>query len=722
MKLIPMIEVLGKWKVQAIRSDNGTEFRNHIFNSFCEQRGILRQFNAARTPQQNGLAERKNRTLVEAARTMLIESKLPIIFWAEVVNCAAYVLNRSFNLPNSGDDDIIPHTQVTIINPQPQPPSQPQPSVTQLPPTTFDIPPPPPPPTDSIPPLDIPSSTSIPTSPTDTIPPPTSNFPSQPSNQASSSQSNPMFLNTNFKTLKDHPHDYIIGSITDGVRTRSQSGLINECIYAAFLSQWVFRNKPYDRGVVIRNKARLVVQGFAQEEWIDYTEVFALVARLEAIRIFLAHAANKDFKVYQMDVRCAFLYGDIDEEIYIWLHQAPRIWYETLTQYLLSKGVSRGTIDMTLFKKEVNGELLIVQVYVDDIIFGSTNEGLCREFEKVMIDRFEMTIMGEMCFFLGLQVEQKPDGILIHQEKYIKEILTKFGIDDSSPELIPFTAQTCRTSDDNGNPVEAHRYRSMIGSFMYLTTSRPDITFAVCCCARFQANPKESHEKAVKRIFRYLKGSSRLGLWYPKGGNFDLHAFSDSDHASCRINRKSVTGGCQYLGECLVSWQSKKQTTVSLSTGEAEYIDASSCCCQVLWIQHQMMDYGINFLHTPLFYDNEAAVGIAKNPVHHTRTKHIETRIHAIREAQEKGFINIIPIETRKQKADHLTNHAQPENKVNSDCVAKHKVQELGNEDYLLDMIGLHKVTSPVKNGLRASNLCLDFPEICQITHTLALN
>ncbi|KAK1429967.1 hypothetical protein QVD17_12353 [Tagetes erecta] len=867
MKLIPQIEVLGKRKVQAIRSDNGTEFRNHIFNSFCEQRGILRQFSAARTPQQNGVAERKNRTLVEAARTMLIESKLPIIFWAEAVNCATYVLNRvlivkekmktsyqlfrgikplidflrpfgcsctllntqdqktkfgavsdecffvgysntqkayrvynkrtrivhesyyvdwqesnttsigsepawfydsttifkSFNLPDSDDDDIIPHTSVSIFN-HPPTQSQPQASTTQLPPTSFDIPPPPPPQTVPTSPLDIPSSsTSIPTSTTNTIPS-ISNVPSQSSDQTSSTETNPLLLNTDLKTLKNHPHDYIIGSITDGVRTRSQSGLINECLYAAFLSQvvpknykqaledpgwvdamqmelqqfrklkvwelvdlppnrcpigtkWVFRNKPDDRGVVIRNKARLVVQGFAQEEGIDYTEVFAPVARLEAIRIFLAHAANKNFKVYQMDVKCAFLYGDIDEEIYVCqppgfedpdfpskvykldkslygLHQAPRIWYETLTQYLLSKGFSRGTIDMTLFKKEVNGELLMVQVCVDDIIFGSTNEGLCREFEKVMMDRFEMTKMGEMCFFLGLQVEQKPDGILIHQEKYIKEILTKFGMDDSSPELIPFTAQTCLTSDDNGNLVDAHRYRSMIGSLMYLTASRPDITFAVCYCARFQANPKESHEKAVKRIFRYLKGSSRLGLWYPKGGNFDLHAFSDSDHAGCRINRKSVTGGCQYLGECLVSWQSRKQTTVSLSTGEAEYIAASSCCCQVLWIQHQMMDYGIYFLHTPLFCDNEAAVGIAKNPIHHTRTKHIETRIHAIRDAQEKGISVLIDVEETLKEVR-----------------TKHNVQDLGNKDYPLDMIGLHKDKGSVKNGLRASNLCLDFPK-----------
>ncbi|KAK1414896.1 hypothetical protein QVD17_30658 [Tagetes erecta] len=310
MKLIPQIEVLGKRKVQAIRSDNGIEFRNHIFNSFCEQRGILRQFSAPRTPQQNGLAERKNRTLVEAARTMLIESKLPIIFWAEAVSCAAYVLNRvlivkdkktkfgavsdecffvgysntqkayrvynkrtqivqesyyvdwqesnttsigcepawfydsttvfkSFNLPDSDDDDIIPHTSVSIIN---HPPPQPQPSTTQLPPTSFDIPPPPPLQTVPISPSDIPSSpTSIPISTTNTIPP-TSNIPSQPSNQTFSSQTNPLLLNTDFKTLKNHPHDYIIGSITDGVRTQSQSGLINECLYAAFLSQVVPEN------------------------------------------------------------------------------------------------------------------------------------------------------------------------------------------------------------------------------------------------------------------------------------------------------------------------------------------------------------------------------------------------------------------------------------------------------------------------------------------------
>ncbi|KAK1431872.1 hypothetical protein QVD17_08622 [Tagetes erecta] len=173
---------------------------------------------------------------------------------------------------------------------------------------------------------------------------------------------------------------------------------------------------------------------------------------------------------------------------------------------------------MTLFKKTIGDNVLLVQVYVDDIIFGSSNESLCREFEEVMKERFEMSMMGEMCFFLGLQVVQKPDGILIHQEKYIQEILVKYKMDDSSSELSPLTAQTCLTPDESGKSIDAHHYRSMIGSLMYLTASRPDIAFAVGYCSRYQSNLKESHEKDVKRIFRYLKGTPCLGLWYPKGG------------------------------------------------------------------------------------------------------------------------------------------------------------------------------------------------------------
>ncbi|GJZ75025.1 putative ribonuclease H-like domain-containing protein, partial [Tanacetum coccineum] len=231
-------------------------------------------------------------------------------------------------------------------------------------------------------------------------------------------------------------------------------------------TKWVFRNKKDERGILIQNKARLVTQGHTQEEGINYDEVFAPVARIEAIRLFLAYASFMGFIVYQMDVKSAFLYGRIEEE-----------------------------------------------VYVDDIIFGSTKKELCTEFEKLMHDKFQMSSMGELTFFLGLQVKQKEDVIFISQDKYLADISRK----------------------------------SMMGSLMYLTSSRPDIMFAVCACARFQVTPKVSHLHVVKRIFRYLKGQPKLGLWYPRDSSFDLVAYSDSDYVGASLDRKSTTGGCQFL-------------------------------------------------------------------------------------------------------------------------------------------------------------------------------
>ncbi|GKD62706.1 putative ribonuclease H-like domain-containing protein [Tanacetum coccineum] len=261
-------------------------------------------------------------------------------------------------------------------------------------------------------------------------------------------------------------------------------------------TKWVYRNKKDERGIVVRNKARLVAQGYTQEEGINYDEVFAPVARIDAIRLFLTYASFMGFIVYQIDVKSAFLYGTIEEEV---------AWYETLSTYLLQNGFRRGIIDKTLFIKKDKGDILLVQVYVDDIIFGSTKKSLCTEFESLMHKKFQMSSMGELTFFLGLQVMQRNDGIFISQDK------------------------------------------SMIGSLMYLTASRPDIMFAVCACARFQVTPKVSHLHAMKGIFRYLKGQPKLGLWYPKDSPFDLEAFSDSDYAGASLDRKSTTGGCQFL-------------------------------------------------------------------------------------------------------------------------------------------------------------------------------
>ncbi|GJX62718.1 putative ribonuclease H-like domain-containing protein [Tanacetum coccineum] len=294
-------------------------------------------------------------------------------------------------------------------------------------------------------------------------------------------------------------------------------------------------------------------------------------------------------------------------------------------------------------------------VYVDDIIFGSTNKELCTEFEKLMHDKFQMSSMGELNFFLGLQVKQREDGIFISQDKYVAEILRKFGFTDVRTASTPMDTEKPLLKDSDGDDVDVHLYRSMIGSLMYLTSSRPDIMFAVCACARFQVTPKVSHSHAVKRIFRYLKGQPKLGLWYPRNSPFDLVAYSDSDYAGASLDRKSTTGGCQFLGCRLISWQCKKQTVVATSSTEAEYVAAASCCGQVLWIQNQMLDYGYNFMHTMINIDNNSTICIVKNPVSHTKTKHIEIRYHFIRDCYDKKLIQVIKIHTDHNFADLLT-------------------------------------------------------------------
>ncbi|GJR13594.1 putative ribonuclease H-like domain-containing protein [Tanacetum coccineum] len=343
--------------------------------------------------------------------------------------------------------------------------------------------------------------------------------------------------------------------------------------------------------------------------------------------------------------KSAFLYGTIEEEVYVTqppgfkdpdnpnkvynvvkalygLHQAPRAWYETLANYLLGNGFNRGKIDQTLFIKKQKGDILLVHVYVDDIIFGSTNKELCTGFEKLMKDKFQMSSMGELSFFLGLQVQQKEDGIFISQDKYVDKILKKFNYTDVKSASTPVDLEKPLVKDGDANNVDVHLYRSMNGSLMYLTSSRLDIMFAVCACARFQVIPKTSHLLDVKRIFRYLKGKPTLGLWYSRDSPFEL---------------------------C------KKQTVVATSTTEAEYVAAASCCRQVLWIQNQLLDYGYNFMNTMIHIDNNSTICIIENPVQHSKTKHIEIRHHFIRDCNAKKLIQMVKIDTEHNVADLLT-------------------------------------------------------------------
>ncbi|GJS16677.1 putative ribonuclease H-like domain-containing protein [Tanacetum coccineum] len=699
---IKEVENLVDKKVKIIRSDNGTEFKNKVMDEFCREKGIKREYSVARTPQQNGVAERNNRTHIEAARTMLADSKLPITFRAEAVSTACYVQNRvlivkphnktpyelfrgfkpaigfmkpfgchvtilntldnlgkfdeksdegffvgyslsskAFRVYNIRTRKVQENLHIGFLENKPM-------IEGNGPKWLFDL--------DSLtqsmnyvpvvagtfsndfagiqgvsesstssqqdqdnqdciimpiwkdasyfgdasprsvadaqiqdqnglhdenddsekthddsslkdngtadqqvntarPEVNTASrevSTDVPkvntATPEDLVGPSPASEDIQVEDQEIEFGNIPpsyaVLTTPHTRIYKDHLIDHVIGDVQSSVQTRrmttsySELGFLSAiykgksyqdlhtCLFACFLSQekpkrvskalnlpkghraigtkWVFKNKKDERRIVIRNKARLVAQGHTQEEGINYDEVFAPVARIKAIRLFLAYASYMGFMVYQMDVKSAFLYGQIEEEVCVC--QPP------------------GFEDPDHLDK-------VYKIYADDIIFGSTKKELCDEFEKVMKDKFQMSLMGELTFFLGLHVQQKKKGIFINLEKPLVQ-------------------------DGDAAEVDEHLYISMIGSLMYLTASRPDII--------------------------YLKGKPSLGLWYSKDSPLELVAYTDSDYARTTLDRKSTTGGCQFFGNRLISWQCKKQTVVATSTTEAEYVAATSCYRQVL--------------------------------------------------------------------------------------------------------------------------------------------
>ena len=751
--------------ITTIKSDHGGEFDNDAFEILCNENGYKHNFSAPRTPQQNGVVERKNRILQEMARSMLNENGLPKYFWAEAVNTSCHIVNRVLIRPkmdktpyelwkgrkpnigyfrvfgckcfilntkdNLGKFDAKSDVGVFLGY-----------STTSKAYRVFNKRT-----------LVVEESMHVVFDETNTFveknlddddlglehqmsnvdlndkevmdEPQTSNTSQRQEEQVDDPKQDSASyqLPKEWRYSTSHPKDKILGDISQGVATRSS--LKNVWNNLAFLSQiepknfkdaendefwilamqeelnqfersdvwelvprpstqsvigtkWVFRNKRDEHGVIVRNKARLVAQGYNQEEGIDYEETFAPVARLESIRMLLAFASHKEFILYQMDVKSAFLNGYIVEEVYVeqppgfqdhkypdyvfklkkalyGLKQAPRAWYDRLSKFLLQNGFSIGKVDTTLFTKTKGVDLIIVQIYVDDIIFGSTNVSLCEEFSKCMHSEFEMSMMGELNYFLGLQIKQTKEGIFINQAKYVKDLLKKFDFEGMKPLSTPMSSSIKIDEDENGKAVDITKYRGMIGSLLYLTASRPDIMYSVCLCARYQSNPKESHLNAVKRIFRYLSGTKNLGLWYPKGTHIDLFSYTDADWAGCTIDRKSTSGTCHFLGFALVSWFSKKQNSVALSTAEAEYISAASCCAQVLWMKQTLLDLGLSYDHVPIMCDNTSAINLSKNPVLHSRTKHIEIRHHFLRDHVQKGDITLEFISTNNQIADILT-------------------------------------------------------------------
>ncbi|GJW07775.1 retrovirus-related pol polyprotein from transposon TNT 1-94 [Tanacetum coccineum] len=303
--------------------------------------------------------------------------------------------------------------------------------------------------------------------------------------------------------------------------------------------KWIYKVKLDELGGILKNKARLVVCGYRQEEGIDFEESFALVVRLEAIRIFLAFAAHMNMVVYQMDVKTVFLNGNLREEVYVsypdgfvdpdnpnhayklkkalyGLKQAPRAWYDMLSLFLISQDLSKGSVDPTLFIRKEGKELLLVQIYVDDIIFAASTPELCELFAKIICLKFKMSMVGKISFFLGLQISQSPRGIFINQSKYALESLKKYSFDSCDPVDTPMVEKSKLDEDKEGKSVDPSHYHGMIGTLFYLTASRPDLQF---------------------------------GLWYPKDSSIALTSFADSDHAGYQDIRHSTSGSMQFMSK-----------------------------------------------------------------------------------------------------------------------------------------------------------------------------
>ncbi|GKB83613.1 retrovirus-related pol polyprotein from transposon TNT 1-94 [Tanacetum coccineum] len=694
VKLLKQLQADLNKTVRNVRTDNGTEFVNKDLTAYYESVDITHEKTIPRTPQPNDVVERWNRTLVEAARTMLIFSKAPMFLWAEAIATACYTQNQSlihtlhnktpyelmhnkkpdlsflrvfvalcyptnnsedlgklkakadigffvgyapnrkgYRIYNKQTRQIMETIHVTFdeLTGQTSPihsSSGPTPNLLMPGPISFGLVPNPTPAAPYVPPtykelviLFQPMFDEYFEPPTvdHLVPPvPAAQVPVNPSNPSvsiSADQDKPLgnhslsasdhqsslvhhgvaadhsfevnpfapanhepFVNVfaldpsseasssmkilivesihstqPYKHLRkwtdSHPLIILLGTLLDQYPPGNSLlpmpcgdstilyyvwELVPPPDYAMIIAlKWIYKVKLDEYGDVLKNKAYLVAKGYHQEEGLDFEESFALVARLEAIRIFIVNAARKNMTVYQMDVKTAFLKGELKEEVYV-----PRAWYDTLSKFLLAQGFSKGVVDRTLFIRKTGKHTFHVQIYVNDIIFASTDPRDGDRFSNEMSSKFQMSMMGQMSFFLGLQISQNPRGIFINQSKYANEILKKFNLHKSDPVDTPMVERTKLDEDLSGIPVDQ----------------------------KYQSKPTKKHLEAVKRVFRYLYGTINMGLWYLKDTAMALIAYTNADHAGCQDTRRSTSRSAQFLGDKLVSWSSKKQTSTSISS------------------------------------------------------------------------------------------------------------------------------------------------------------
>ncbi|CAL9022379.1 unnamed protein product [Prunus brigantina] len=780
-------------QIQTLRSDNGTEYMSHIMTQYLSTHGIIHQTSCVGTPQQNGVAERKNRDLLEKTRALMFQMNVPKKFWSQGVLTAAYLINRlpsrvlDFKSPyevmkgkkinlshlrvfgctcfvhiqSSHRDKLDPravkcifmgysssqkgykcynHNSKKLIvtrdvkfdettsfySKSPESSSQGE--------HFLDLFPLPNPATNN----DVvsPMSTNIdmPLTETESVVPSAADQDSevtQHEDQSNIEAAAPTALRryptrdrrpptrlqdyvtytarhpiTNFIAYhKVSPsHAVFLSAISSNHEPQSfQEANLQEVWRIAMKeelqalddnhtwsivklpkgrkivgSRWIYKIKFNSDGSIERHKARLVARGFTQTFGVDYKETFAPVAKMTTVRVLLSVAVNNGWPLYQMDVKNAFLHGDLEEEVYMklppghpqgcdsnlvcklhksiyGLKQSPRSWYAKLSSVLEAIGFQRSNADSSLFVRTGLVGKLVVLIYVDDLIITGDNGEEIANLKHSLRQKFAMKDLGVLKYFLGIEMATSHKGLFLNQHKYVLDLLQEADMINSKPACTPLDSKL--KLDMEGEPLNnISHYQRLVGKLIYLTITRLDITYAVSLVSQFMHSPTMAHLNVVKRILRYLKGSAGRGILMKKNDTTQIMGYTDADWAGNAIDRKSTTGYCTFVGGNLVSWKSKKQNVIARSSAEAEYRAMASTACELIWLKGLLSDLGFHSSQSmSLFCDNQAAMHIASNPVFHERTKHIEVDCHYIRAQVQSKVIEIVYTRSHDQLADIFT-------------------------------------------------------------------
>ncbi|XP_065880880.1 retrovirus-related Pol polyprotein from transposon TNT 1-94 isoform X1 [Euphorbia lathyris] len=762
--------------VHILRSDNAKEYFSGQFQSFMIQNGILHQSSCVDTPSQNGVAERKNRHLLETTRALLFQTRVPKHFWADAVSTACFLINRMPSSVLQGETPygtLFPHKPVFPVSPRIFGCTcfvrDVRPQVTKLDPKAlkcvflgysrlqkgyrcFS------------PSLDkylvssdvtfmehlpfFPMSSDISTGDTDvddelvyhvhqvsdgchskppitqvysrrerppaSDPVPISAPPSDPAPESSQttdelpialrkgtrSCTHPISAFVSYERLSS-PSQSFVASLDSTTTPKSVSEALSHPGWRHAMidemnalddngtwdlvhlpvgkkpvgCRWVFAVKVNSDGSVARLKARLVAKGFAQTYGVDYSDTFSPVAKMGSIRLFISLAAHSNWPLHQLDIKNAFLHGDLQEKVYMeqppgfvaqgeygkvcrlrkslyGLKQSPRAWFGKFSQAIEIFGMKKCKCDHSVFYKHSASGIILLVVYVDDIVITGSDMSGISSLKSFLHGQFHTKDLGALKYFLGIEVSRSKKGIFLSQRKYVLDLLSETGKSGAKPCSAPMTPNAHLTSE--GEPFEdPGRYRRLVGKLNYLTVTRPDIAYSVSVVSQFMSSPTVDHWTALEQILCYLKGTPGRGLLYKNYGHTQIECFSDADWAGDKDDRRSTTGYCVFVGGNLISWKSKKQHVVSRSSAECEYRAMSQSVCEIMWIRHLLSELGFNV--SIRVCDNQAALHIASNPVFHERTKHIEIDCHFVREKPEENIIATAYIGTNEQLGDIFT-------------------------------------------------------------------